>query len=310
MIQLRILRRGQQLLVRLALIALFCGETTGSARGVEAPTIAAGGDASRLSSEGQAWLHNAIAIGNSPDLRWPDFSDYSKNVRKFYEFNGDSLWWVNGLKPTAQAKQLIALMRQADRKGLSAEDYDGSRWDDRLAKLRPAASQPTEADAVKFDLALTVCAMRHISDLHIGKVNPKHLDFFFDDESKKYDLPDFIKDHIVSGSDVAGALANVEPAYPGYRHTIQALQTYLDLTRKDDGEKLPEVKKAILPGDTYPGVPRLARLLRLVGDLPPGVSLPADAPIYQGASVDAVKTFNAVMGERRTGTLMHQPYPI
>jgi murein L,D-transpeptidase YcbB/YkuD len=134
--------------------------------------------------------------------------------RKSYEFNGDSQWWVNGLEPTAQAQQLIALMRQADRKGLSAEDYDGSRWDDRLAKLKPAARQPTEADAVKFDLALTVCAMRYICDLHIGRVNPKHLDFAFDNESKKYDLPEFIKDHVVNGSDVAGALATVEPAYP------------------------------------------------------------------------------------------------
>ena len=124
MIQLRILGRRKQLLARLALIALLCGEATGSARAVEAPTIIAGVEASRLSSEGQAWLLNAIATGNSPDLRWPDFSDYGKHVKKFYEFNGDSLWWVRGLEPTAQAKQLIALMRQADRKGLSAEDYD------------------------------------------------------------------------------------------------------------------------------------------------------------------------------------------
>lgn len=29
--------------------------------------------------------------------------------------------------------------------------------------------EPIEADAVKFYLALTVCAMRYISDLHIGK---------------------------------------------------------------------------------------------------------------------------------------------
>jgi murein L,D-transpeptidase YcbB/YkuD len=302
-IQLRIWGCGKQLLARLALIALFCGEATGAARAVEAPTIIAGVEVSRLSSEGQAWLLNAIATGNSPDLRWPDFSDYSKDLRKFYEYNGDSLWWVNGLEPTAQAKQLIALMRQADRKGLSAEDYDGSRWDDRLAKLKPAKRQPTEADAVKFDLALTVCVMRYISDLHIGKVNPKHLDFAFDDESKKYDLPEFIKDHIVNGSDVAGALATVEPAYPGYRHTIQALQTYLDLAGKDDGEKLPEVKKPILPGDAYPGVPRLARLLRLVGDLPPGVNSPVDPPIYQGALVDAVKTFQRRHGREPNGNI-------
>jgi len=47
--------------------------------------------------------------------------------------------------------------------------------------------QPAEANAVKFDVALTVCAMRYIYDLPIGKVNPKHLDFAFDEESRKYD---------------------------------------------------------------------------------------------------------------------------
>jgi murein L,D-transpeptidase YcbB/YkuD len=234
-------------------------------------------------------------------LRWPNFSDYSNHLTKFYGFNGYSLWWVNGLEPTAQAKQLIAVMRDADRKGLSAEDYDASRWDGRLAKLKTATRQPTEADALKFDLALTVCVMRYISDLHIGKVNPKHLDFAFDEESKKYDLPEFIRDHIVNGSDVAGALAQVEPSYPGYRRTMQALQTYMELAKKDDGEQLPAVKKAILPGDVYPGVPRLAQLLQLVGDLPSGVNVPVDPPIYQGALVDAVKSFQRRHGRDVNG---------
>ena len=61
--------------------------------------------------------------------------------------------------------------------------------------------------------------------------------------------------------DVAGVLAQVEPPYPGYRRTIQALQTYLELAKKYDGEQLPAVKKTIAPGDSYPGVPQLIRLL-------------------------------------------------
>ena len=197
-----------------------------------------------------------------------NFSDYSKHVEKFYEGHGDSLWWVKDLEPTTQARQVIALILRADQKGLSADDYDGPRWNDRLAKLKPATRQPAEADAVKFDLALTVCAMRYISDLHIGKVNPKHLAFAFDEESKKYDLAEFLKDRVADGRDVAGALAHIEPPYPGYRRTIQALQAYLELASKDDGEQLPPVEKAIVPGDDYPGVPRLTRLLRLLGDLP------------------------------------------
>jgi len=262
-----------------------------------------------LSAEDQAWLHQAVDSGNSSDLRWPNFADYSQHLKKFYGFNGYSLWWVKNGEPTAQAMQVIATLRQAELKGLSAEDYDGSRWDGRLAKLKPATRLPAEADAVKFDLDLTVCVMRYISDLHIGKVNPKHLDFAFDEESKKYDLPEFLRDHVVNGGDVTGALATVEPPYPGYRRTIQALQTYLQLAKKDDGEQLPAVKKPIVPGDTYAGVPRLAQLLRLVGDLPqsadvaPDVSADVSAapPVYKGALVDAVKNFQRRLGRDVTG---------
>jgi L,D-transpeptidase YcbB len=197
--QLRISRRGSTFSAALLLIALLCGSgPMHSARAAE------------LSGEGQAWLRTTISIGNLSDLRWPDFSDYSKHVEKFYGFNGESLWWVKEMEPTAQARQAIALFIQADQKGLSADDYDGPRWSDRLARLKPAARQPTEADALQFDLALTICMMRYISDLHIGKVNPKHFAFALDEESRKYDLAEFLKDHVVQGGDVPGVLAQVE----------------------------------------------------------------------------------------------------
>jgi murein L,D-transpeptidase YcbB/YkuD len=291
------------------LIALFCGSGYGSASSDEtqlATSSTTGLSALELSPEGHAWLGAAISRGNFPDLRWPDFSDYSKHVKKFYELNGDSLWWVKGMEPTAQARQVIVLLLNADQKGLSAEDYDGSRWNDRLAKLKPKSQQPTEADAVKFDLALTVCAMRYISDLHIGKVNPRQFAFAYNDESKKYDLAEFLKDHVVDGGDVAGLLAQVEPPYPGYRRTIQALQTYLVLARKDDGERLPLEKKTIVPGDSYPGVTRLMRLLRLVGDLPADANVPADQTVYEGALVDAVKSFQRRHGRDPNGRIDNQ----
>jgi L,D-transpeptidase YcbB len=89
----------------------------------------------QLSSDGQASLRAIIQAGNLSDLRWPDFSDYKKNVQKFYESYGYSLPWVRGAEPTGQAQQVIALLLQAEQKGLAAEDYDGPRWSARLAKL-------------------------------------------------------------------------------------------------------------------------------------------------------------------------------
>src|SRR5579862_409605 len=122
----------------LMLPAIFCGFES-PARAAQAPLAASAGNiagAPALSAESLAWLHTAISSGSLPDLRWPDFSDYSKHVKKFYELNGDSLWWVKNTEPTAQARQLIALILQAEQKGLSADDYDASRWNDRLAKLK------------------------------------------------------------------------------------------------------------------------------------------------------------------------------
>ena len=265
------------------------------------------GDA--LSSDERAWLRAAAFSGRS-DLRWPDFTDYVNDVAKFYELNGYSLWWVRAMEPTPQALQMIALLQRADRKGLSPDDYDGSRWRARLDKLKPASRNPLEEDAAKFDLALTVCAMRYISDLHIGRVNPRRVAFAFDVQSKKYDLAEFLKDHVAPADDVAAALADVEPSYPGYRRTIQALQTYLELAAKDDGEPLPPPtpasKKAIVSGDSYTGVPRLVRLLRLLGDLPADVTVPPDQVVYEAPLVEAVRNFQRRHGRNPSGRIDRQ----
>jgi murein L,D-transpeptidase YcbB/YkuD len=273
-------------------------QTESSARPVALPQ--------QLSSDGQASLRGIIRSGNLSELRWPDFRDYDKHVQKFYESYGYSLPWIRGMQPTAQAQQLISILLKAEQKGLAAEDYDGPRWVDRLAKLKPASVQLSEADAVRFDAALTVCVMRYVSDLHIGKVNPTHFDFGLDVEAKKYDLPDFLKDDVVDSSDVAGALAKVEPPYPGYQRTIQALHSYLELAKEYDGNHLPAIQKNIAPGDSYSGVPQLIKLLRLVGDLAVDTSVPVNGTVYQAPLVDAVKSFQRRHGRTSDGRITAQ----
>ena len=256
-----------------------------------------------ITSDAQTWLRTAIQEGKYSELRWPDFSDYRGFVNNFYELNGYSPWWVRGQEPTPQARQLIVLLVRSEQKGLSPDDYDGPRWQDRIARLTLVAVRPNESDAVKFDLALTVCAMRYISDLHSGRVNPKRVAFFLIGEYKKYDLAEFLRDHVANAADVSSALAQVEPQYPGYRRTIQALQRYIEFAKEDDGEQLPSVKKSIVPGQFYSGVPRVARFLRWVGDLPPNVNVSSDHLIYDGAVVSAVKNFQRRLGRDPNGLI-------
>jgi murein L,D-transpeptidase YcbB/YkuD len=288
-----------------AVVALLCGGAIGSASRLQSQSnsTSTAPPPQQISPETRATLQAIIQTGNLPDLRWPNFSDYTKLVQKFYDSYGYSLPWVRGMEPSPQARQIIALIQQAEEKGLNPDDYDAPRWSARLALLKPSAANSTEADAMKFDVALTVCLMRYISDLHIGKVNPKHFDFDLNVQTKKYDLPEFVKNHVVDASDVPAILAQVEPPYPGYQRTILALHRYLALAKQDDGAQLPSVKKTFGPGESYPGLPRLTLLLRELGDLPASSNVPPDSIVYQGPLVDAVKTFQARHGRTVDGRI-------
>ena len=83
-----------------------------------------------------ARLSAIVASGHLADLRWPIFSNYRSQVTNFYRpFTYEPAWVRNG-QPTAQALALVEILQDADQEGLRAEDYDGSRWADRVAALR------------------------------------------------------------------------------------------------------------------------------------------------------------------------------
>jgi murein L,D-transpeptidase YcbB/YkuD len=248
----------------------------------------------------QSDIQNLVTSGNLDGMRWPNFSDYRNWVQKLYEPTGFAPAWVQGSQPSPQALLLIELFKDAAKKGLDPEDYDASRWKERLLALQGSGSGPAVA---RFDLALTVCTMRYVSDLHIGRINPQHFKFGLSVEQKKYDLVQFLRDRIMTASNLKAVLEEIEPPFGGYRRTEQALARYLELARIDDGEKLPDVNKPIEPGHSYSGVPRLTRFLRLVGDLPADATSAGDAQTYAGPLVDAVKRFQRRHGLDDDGRL-------
>jgi len=229
-------------------------------------------------------IREITSTGRLTDLRWPDFSNYRLQLQEFYESVSYSPAWIRDGKPKLQALAIIEALQEADFEGLNAEDYDGSRWKERLIRTqRPE-------DAARFDVALTVCVMRYISDRHIGRVNPRHFKFGLTVESKTYDLARYVRDRLVESQNVHMALEEVEPPFPGYKRTLAALRQYLKLSSLGDGEKLPMPSKGIDPWNPYPGTARLTRLLRLLGDLPSGATV-APGDIYQGPLVEGVKSF-------------------
>ena len=115
---------------------------------------------------------------------------------------------------------------------------------------------------------MTVNVMRYISDLRIGRVNPSHFNFDINVQSKKYDLAEFVSDHVVDATDVPKLIAGVEPDSEQYRQTEEALAHYLDLAKQqqeDGAQPLPMVTKAVSVGEHYAAAGELLKRLQLGG---------------------------------------------
>jgi L,D-transpeptidase YcbB len=245
-------------------------------------------------------LRTIAAAGTLSDLAAPNFPDYRQQVQALYKAVNYSPVWLRDGQPTPQALAVIAALEASRQKGLTPEDYDASRWTGRLLGLKN-----TPGDAVRvahFDAALAVCAMRYISDVHIGRVNPKHFKLGFDVAQKSYDLPQFLLQEVLMAGNVAQVLHDAEPPYFFYQRTEAALDHYLVLAEKENRVPLPEVQKTVAPGDAYSGSEALAQRLQLLGDLPTG-SVNATPGIYGGPMVDAVKHFQGRHGLTPDGQL-------
>jgi L,D-transpeptidase YcbB len=218
-----------------------------------------------------------------------------EQVKRLYESANFAPLWIKGDQPTSQATYLIESLRASRLKGLNPNDYDAESLATRSRSLKGASA---DAEA-SFDATLTRSTMRYISDLRIGRVNPKHLNFGIDVQAKQYDLPEFVGRQVVNAGDVQSVLDQIEPPYAGYRRIENTLKQYLDLAVKGDGAKVPGGPKTIAPGDAYAGTAELAERLRLIGDLPQGGSFDS----YIGALVEGVKHFQARHGLATDGKL-------
>jgi len=283
----------------LALLLLSCQLIAGChSRPVAIPHIGikvldAGAIADRL----RALTSNATP----PETPSANFIDDRQNAQKVYEAIQYSPAWVREGQATPQAISAISALENSQQKGLNPEDYDASHWSELLAALKAAPGNPDTV--AQFDNALTVKAMRYLSNLRIGRVNPKPLVFGIDLDQKHYDLPEYLVQKVLTASDLPNALNKVEPQYLGYQRTETALLNYLNLAALDHSKPLPDPQKTLKSGDTYPGVQQLGERLRDLGDLPQSSVATSNATVYDETLVAAVKHFQVRHGLKADGRL-------
>jgi L,D-transpeptidase YcbB len=243
------------------------------------------------------------AAGTLADLRWPDYTNIRDQVRTFYDAGADQLAWTTGGKPIPQALAMIQQFKNASMEGLNPEDYDASRWDSRIAKLESPSPAPTPDDIDHFDVAMTVSAMRFISDLHKGRVNPQSLNLGADADTSNFDLAAVLRAQFLTAANMDAAVQGIEPQYAGYKRAEGALDTYLKLEAQGDTKPLPMPVKSVHPGNPYPDIADLVARLRQLDDIPADADVSTTATNYEGPVVDCVKHFQERMGIEPDGVL-------
>jgi murein L,D-transpeptidase YcbB/YkuD len=252
-------------------------------------------------------------------LRWSNYVEYQPQVQALYAAHNDEPVWIADGKPTASAKQLIELLADAPEKGLDPADYDAGgnnvapRWPARLQKLeslRTAKDSSDEAQrtVAEFDVALTVCAVRYFSDLHLGRVNPQTLNFDIDVPAKRaaFDVVKLLNEQVIAGSDLAGVAASVEPQNPRYKATEAALPDYIERAKLQEMHPLaplpalPPKSKPVATGGTYSDMQGL--LDHLAADWPGSLSLDTTHG-YTDSFADVVKQFQQKHGLDPDGKL-------
>jgi L,D-transpeptidase YcbB len=246
-------------------------------------------------------LREVSRTGVLSGLKWPRFPDYRDELTDLYAAAyWRPLWSADG-RPSAAARSAIEVLQSAPERGLHPEDYDAATLSRRFGELA-AGGSPSARDVAWFDVALSIGVFRHISDVHIGRVNPVHLSIGINVERKKLDLAQILRDAIRRDR-IPEAVREAEPRFVQYRALKAAYAQYRAL----GDSALPTVvaPRVVRPGERFDQAGALRRRLEAFGDMPQtaGPAPGADGALYESAAVAAVARFQERHGLTPDGVL-------
>ena len=261
---------------------------------------------SRLPPTAHRQLHDAaierlIESGRHPELRWPDLRDVQSDLTRLYQRRGWAPRWLVNDTLTTSARTVLRVLREAEFRGLDAEDYDVSWFSNQLAVARILGGM-TEDSRARLDVGLSVAAARFATALRRGRVKPTavHVDFKLPADS--FDVSATL-DTLAASPWPGDVFRGLEPPFLQYWLLLASLTRYHALAQDSGLTELPPMPRQLRPGSAYAGVPTLRRLLRLLGDDRDTLSAPILDTLYDGSVVEAVKRFQIRQGFMPDGVI-------
>jgi len=219
----------------------------------------------------------------------------------------DGVPWVDaGGRPTADAREALALLTAAGEDGLDPADYDAAPLAARAALLEGSTATPAPTDApaaaARFATALDAAMVRFLRELHEGRIDPLAMGYPMEPRRDRHDFAGLLHE-AAAAHRLPALVAELRPQVPLYAGLRAALPRYRALAAdRALAAPLPPLPRALHIGDAWDGLPALAARLAAEGDL---AAADAATPptVYAGELVGAVQRFQDRHGLAADGVL-------
>jgi len=249
-------------------------------------------------------LRDVAQRGVLSGIRWPRFPYFRAELETLYTRAGWRPIWTDGGRPTGSARAAIEVLESAKERGLQPEDYDASALERRFRELAESRT-PSARDIAWFDLALSIGMARHLTDLNLGRVDPKNISVGINVDAKRLDRARIVR-WIADHGHLHEVVRDLEPQFLQYRNLKSALAHYRVLAARTDLPEVPVPAKSVRTGETFEGATALRRRLAAIGYLPAyDTRWPrgADSTFYDEGTAEAIKKFQERRGLDPDGVL-------
>ncbi|HSQ59203.1 MAG TPA: L,D-transpeptidase family protein [Acidobacteriota bacterium] len=271
--------------------------------GIGASALASGGCAPPAARDTAEPARDLVRSARHSDLKWPEFPDLRAEIERLYERASWRSLWLRDGRPTEAAIGLIARLAAAESLGLEAADYDATWLDQEARAFASGRGSPAPERLSRFDVGLSVAAVRLVSALHRGRVSPRAVQaqLFIPRPSLAVEMAvDSLRHPDLQGP----VLDRLQPRLLHYQLLKNVLVRMRRLARDTTLVPLPALPALVKPGMRLGAAVPLRRLLEATGDLDRGARPKISASgHYTPDLVAAVKRFQRRHGFEPDGVL-------
>jgi murein L,D-transpeptidase YcbB/YkuD len=269
-------------------------------------TQAAPAQSTQDTEQGRATLPAAVDEIETEPLPGSSVEHERAMLESLYAAPDALLLWSEHERLSRQARELLEILKSSEAYGLRPGDYGVDRL---LASATELSNDSPAVDWAQFDVRLSRAAIRLITQLHFGRIDPRAAGFELMQSRGEFNVANVVAG-IASAPKVTDAVMAIEPRFFHYALLKTALAQYRALAADPSLTQLPSFgKRTLHAGEGYVGAPALRRLLTALGDLAPAATAEATSDLTLDASlISGLKHFQDRHGLTADGSLGAQTY--